>query len=483
MKKILTFGLISLVALGGYAKSAKRGVSENSFMTIKQISPLEPGVSWFYTWGNRIADSDNEYYDLDKYDGDIEFVPMCWSQHYSADNIRDYCKKHPEVKYLLGFNEPNFKAQANMTPQQAADEWPAVQALAKELNLKLVAPVLNYSPDAPYNNPITWMDEFVALVGKDAFDYTAIHNYGGVGVMIDLATKFHDRYGKDVWVTEFCLWPDAGNNSSNVSQENQIKSMIETLDWLENTEWIFRYAWFKAIGNYDKATGPNYGLLKQATSSYFGDWELTPQGYVYTYLSDYDKSKWNPVNTTIAASDYVQEINVGLGVTSDSSCPGKIEINRFNGGASATWQFNIKAAGQHTVTMRISGYGETTRYDPYLQWVLVEGDNETPLTETLYPKLPNSDTDYIEFSAPVTLPAGNVQLRLKDMRSGRPSGIKISSITVYDAAGVDEINVDNETFNGPIYNLQGIRVAADASALETLPAGLYIIGGKKVIKK
>ena len=30
-------------------------------------------------------------------------------------------------KYLLGFNEPNFKAQANLTPQAAANAWPALQ--------------------------------------------------------------------------------------------------------------------------------------------------------------------------------------------------------------------------------------------------------------------------------------------------------------------------------------------------------------------
>ncbi|HJV81937.1 glycosyl hydrolase [Noviherbaspirillum sp.] len=27
------------------------------------------------------------------------------------------------AKYLLGFNEPNFKAQANKTPSQAASAW------------------------------------------------------------------------------------------------------------------------------------------------------------------------------------------------------------------------------------------------------------------------------------------------------------------------------------------------------------------------
>jgi len=53
--------------------------------------------------------------------------------------------------------------------------------LADELGLELVAPALNYSPNPPYTDPLRWMDEFVALVGTDAFDYVAVHNYGGLG--------------------------------------------------------------------------------------------------------------------------------------------------------------------------------------------------------------------------------------------------------------------------------------------------------------
>lgn len=489
--RYLLAGILAFVAMTGYAKSDKRGVSENSFMTINQISPLEPGVSWFYTWGNHIPDSDNDFYNLDKYDGDIEFVPMCWSQHYSADNIRNYCKKHPEVKYLLGFNEPNFKSQANMTPQEAAEAWPEVQALAKELNLQLVAPVLNYSPDAPYTNPLTWMDEFVALVGKDAFDFTAIHNYGGLGVMVDLATNFHDRYGKDVWVTEFCFWPNTGNNNSTVTPDNQIKSMVETLEWLETTDWIFRYAWFKAIGNYDKPTGPNYGLLKQSGTDYFGEWELTPQGQVYVHMSSYDTGVWNELNTVVPASEVVKSSNIGYGVTNDDQCPGVLEINKFNSGATATWQFDIKHTGEHEVKLRLSGFGEPTRYDPLLQWVLVNtgtrsdtnGETEIPLGDTFSPALPNSDTEYIEYTSALILPEGHVQLRLKDMRSGRPSGIKISTISVSEAAAVNSIISDSDIEDGAIYNLHGICVSRDANSFRSLPAGIYIANGKKIVLK
>ena len=48
------------------------------------------------------------------------------------------------MKYLLGFNEPNFKNQANMTPAQAVEVWPRLEAIAEEFGLGLVGLAVNY---------------------------------------------------------------------------------------------------------------------------------------------------------------------------------------------------------------------------------------------------------------------------------------------------------------------------------------------------
>ena len=103
---------LAIGVLSADAKSFKRGVSENAFNLKEEIDVIKTGTSWFYTWGNV---PNNNIKDLP--DADFEFVPMCWNANYNADNIRSYCKSHPETKYLLGFNEPNFKNQANMTPE------------------------------------------------------------------------------------------------------------------------------------------------------------------------------------------------------------------------------------------------------------------------------------------------------------------------------------------------------------------------------
>lgn len=467
--------MAAMMAVSAMAKSPKRGVSENQFGLVTQLEALEPGVTWYYNWGSSPGagmDGVNDYEGL-------EFVPMCWNGNYNADAIRAYCKAHPSTKYLLGFNEPNFTSQANMTPQEAAAAWPGVQALAKELGLKLVAPALNYSPNPPYTDPLKWMDEFVAIVGLDAFDYVAVHNYGGLGVMKTIAGNFHNKYGKDVWVTEFCLWPNEGSSNDYVTPENQIKSMVESLEWLESTEWIFRYAWFKALGNYDKTSGPNFGLVKQ-NGAYRDPWALTPQGNVYVHMPVPDPDLWHPVGEDIAACYYLNSNIVSLGETADSACPVPIEINSFNTGASATWQFDIKNSGEHYITLSAGGYGEPTRFDPQLQWMIVEDGKERAVSEVIKPSLPNNDTDYQKLSCKVTLPAGHIQLRLKDMAPYQPSGIRFSTIRIDEAAGVGDIAVDEAPADPRVFNLQGICVANSADELPNLPKGIYIVGGKKI---
>ena len=66
-----------------------------------------------------------------------------------------------------------------MTPSKAAELWPSVVDLAKELNLKLVSPAMNYGTLAGYSDPIKWLDEFFAQPGVsiDDIDAISIHCY------------------------------------------------------------------------------------------------------------------------------------------------------------------------------------------------------------------------------------------------------------------------------------------------------------------
>jgi hypothetical protein len=479
MKKlsfILAAAALLMAGNSADAKSFKRGVSENQFSLYNQMVILEPGVSWYYNWSNVPGKGyENQVIDFTGFD----FIPMVWNGSYSADNIREYAKGHPECKYLLGFNEPNFTAQANLTPSAAAALWPDVQALAKELGLKLVAPALNYSPNAPYQDPTKWMDEFVALVGSDAFDYVAIHNYGGLGVMKTLAGTFHEKYGKDVWVTEFCYWPDEGSGNSRVEPTAQIASMVETVEWLEKTPWIYRYAWFKAVGrhvNTATVSSPCYGLI--ITENGLGEKTLSPQGYVYTYLTDFDENVWHPIATEICAADYINQSLSAVYQGYNESAPKPIEISQFNSGAWLEYQFDIPETDDYNITLTVSGQGEPVRFDPQVQAQLVDGDKVTALCTTKTLQLSGSDTEYTTQQLTAHLEAGHRTIRIADMAPYQPSGMHISSIRIDYASGVSDVAVDaaDENPDAATYTIDGRLVNG-----RDLAPGIYIRNNRKFI--
>lgn len=487
---ILTATALALAigVLSADAKSFKRGVSENAFNLKEEIDVIKTGTSWFYTWGNV---PNNNIKDLP--DADFEFVPMCWNANYNADNIRSYCKSHPETKYLLGFNEPNFKNQANMTPEAAAAAWPAVQALAKELGLKLVGPAVNYSPDGPENDPYTWYAKFVNLVGKDAFDYIAIHNYsGGVDGMRTMIDKFYGLYGKQIWLTEFCNWP--GNNT--VTPEAQITSMVAQVEYLEKCEKVYRYAWFKAKGSI--TTSPAYGLIVPKNGA--GERELSEQGKVYVNMSDFDQTRYHSMTEVVPAIEYVNSNTLVLGSSFDGKNPSPIEITKFNSGAYADYQFDVPAAGSYTLTLRVSGMGEPTRFDPTVGIYSVDNNGKelSTLADNRQFQLPNDNQSYVDVQFAVSLAAGKQRIRIKDGGPYSPSGIHISCLTFNPNGSVSDMTIDTEKvachfageclqFTGnaaigtaSVYDLNGRLVASgevegNALAAEGLADGVYVV--------
>ncbi len=483
---LLSLGMVALVAAGAEARSEKRGVCAK-FTYAGEIQLIEQGSSWWYNWAN--VPTAGYQYQVQNYESSMDFCPMAWNRNYNAENIRKYCKEHPEVKYILGYNEPNFTNQANLTPAQAAEGWPALVALAKELGLKIVAPALNYSSNPQYSTPAKWMDEFVALVGPDAFDYTALHNYGGFGLMKSTAEEFYNKYGKQVWVTEWCYWPGGAGNVY-VSPETQIGSMVECVEWLETSECIFRYSWFMAQGVSEGSNQPNYGLLKttvDADKNIINS--LTEQGKVYTYLWEYDPEYYHQPGTLVAATDYHSRYAAAIGSGAYADAPKPIEIKQLNAGATLDYQFEVPEAGDYNLELIVSGVGEPSRFDPLLSINSVDANGKaTKLCEARRFALSNSDENYNTEIFKVSLPAGKQTLRLKDEAPYQPSGIRISALRLTSVAGIDGVLAEgnSESTRVDVYNTQGVRVrsaVARGEATKGLPAGIYVVGGSKVLVK
>ncbi|MDA3816095.1 MAG: glycosyl hydrolase [Prolixibacteraceae bacterium] len=278
-------------------RNIKRGYGFGAH-TQADMEALSAGTTWWYNWWYR-PDANDNIIDVYK-DFGMEFVPQAWDENFDETGLRQYLDEHPDVEYIMGFNEPNFQAQANLSPAQAAAEWQRIEAIAEDYNLKIVGPALNYSPDAPYHDPFEWMDAWLEecdALGGCHFDYVNVHCYMNNVDALEWYLNEWKRYDKPIWLTEFCAWDGI---ETTVTPKYQKNFMIEALSLLDNDPDVFRYAWFIA-----KSTGVPYNSLLEQTPG-----ELTDLGLIYTdqYTipqSDYitlrviDKTKGEVTNSNV----------------------------------------------------------------------------------------------------------------------------------------------------------------------------------------
>lgn len=251
-------------------KSFKRGIAYG-FESVNDLSALSDGVSWWYNWSPRYGDAVSDAY----VDSGMDWVPMTWNGN-NPEEIRAFLDAHPNVRYLLTYNEPNFQDQANMTPEFAASIWPTFEEIAEEYDVKLVGPAVNYCggcvvvDGAPIaNDYVVWLDMFFesfrAQFGREPrMDYTALHWYD-FGLQ-DQVERIVSRYGKPVWVTEFALWRSEDWNTAEFERD----WLLEVVEFLEAHPMVYRYAWFTGR----RPDFPRINLLAE-------DGELTPLGSAY----------------------------------------------------------------------------------------------------------------------------------------------------------------------------------------------------------
>ena len=309
-------------------RSTKRGVSF-SITNITDAFLLSECISWYYNWGNTPNGDTQTQQFLET--SDIDYCPMCWSGSYSADRIRAYVKAHPNTKYLLGFNEPNLTDQANMTPQRAGELWPAVVRLAKELNLKLGAPAMNYGTLSGYSNPIKWLDEFLSIdsVSINDIDFIPIHCYMMNPSAVKGYVEMFAKYGKPIWMTEFCAW-------ENVSGVEQQKSyMSDVLNYFEQNPLVERYAWFMPRMNKGLNEKPYNQLLTKVNPI-----EWTELGEIFNGLSSQNKNVCLDAANRIPAWWYT-DYNVAPTVTNGTDADSKLMLYNLSQDRWVEYQIDV----------------------------------------------------------------------------------------------------------------------------------------------
>ena len=336
-------------AANAMSKSAKRGVAFN-FTNISDLPLLSPYISWDYNWANTTNDNSALWFDTNE----MDYCPMCWNGNYNADNIRAYVAAHPNTKYLLAFNEPNLKDQARMTPAEAAAIWAPVVALAKELNLKLVSPAMNYGTLSGYGDPIKWLDEFFAQPEVNESDIYAIsiHCYMSSVSGLKGFVQMFEKYNKPIWLTEFCAWDPVPG-----SVETQLSYMCNALNYLEQNDKVQRYAWFIPRTSKPVNTAPYMQLLTHDNNP-----QLTDAGKIYTLFSTFDKTCYLNADRLIYAGEYVALTNDATQLrpntdTQATALAGRdgLKVLNFGEGQKLTYQVATSEAASK-ISVRYSGY-------------------------------------------------------------------------------------------------------------------------------
>jgi hypothetical protein len=162
------------------------------------------------------------------------------------------------ARFLLGFNEPNFKSQSNLTPAQAAADWPQVESLARAAGIPIVSPAVNYCgsssnasncSDPAVTDPYTYLKDFFSACSGCQVDYVAVHWYNcdlpSLRAYIEGNTDAGGglqgfvQFGKPIWVTEFSC-----DGSHTVAQQQAY--MQAAVPYLESNAHVYRYSWFSA---------------------------------------------------------------------------------------------------------------------------------------------------------------------------------------------------------------------------------------------
>ncbi|WP_078083248.1 glycosyl hydrolase [Microbulbifer mangrovi] len=327
----------------GSSKSTKRGLGYGHHSQ-EDFEVMSQGISWWYNWSHapdvQIAEIYQNY--------GVEFVPMAWNGGFDEQGMRAYIAAHPEVKYILAFNEPNFLEQANMTPSQAAAEWPRLEAIADEFGLQIVSVAMNFcgvcvtENGTTYYDPIEYFDDFFAACPDCRVDAMSIHAYmpevGAIEWYVDLFKK----YNRPIWLTEFSAWEDT------TTEAEQQKFLIQTVDYLENDPDVARYAWF---------TGRRNGHPYNGLFDYRQSGVLTELGNIYVNMPVHGAASQHALPKKVQAEAYGSMNAVRVDKTTDSS--GFLDITET---AADSWvEYNlVGTAGSADLALRVAAEAATS---------------------------------------------------------------------------------------------------------------------------
>lgn len=459
--------------------------------------------TWFYYWWNSGESSI-----------DAEYAPMAWSGRL-ADSDADIAKYIAKYKatHVMGFNEADdCHAQSG-----AVDNLCQVDVAVPIYKNLMKTGMRMVSPNCRENAPFGWLWDFYqeATAQNIRIDVIGVHWYDwgsnpknspnedpqkAFNRFKNYLQRVYDQYQLPIWISEF-------NANPNRTKEVNTAFMKLALPYLEELEYVERYAWFEpssGSGDYYEEDGStltevgNYYKNMHSTPSVTEDFLICPSNLdnntnekfeYFDGFESYDNDeRLDEIYTVVEGVATAVDVdkNTEFGTAYAGNKFGKTDDNKNNFEFSKTFELEAGKTYVWDLSTRIS-YG--------LQHVM----SVKPVS--VYPTLNCYNKEWEKHSIEFTVEDGNEQVTLSLYRyfpkemffddfwlREKEAGTSIPEVTLGESQQVitpnpscNYINISNIAIGTPVtfFTLQGVLVYDtiyhDNLDISSLDVGIYLV--------
>ncbi|KAF2134802.1 glycoside hydrolase family 128 protein [Dothidotthia symphoricarpi CBS 119687] len=238
---------------------SKRGLAYNDASLCKALSG---SYGYAYNWGQTESASIG-----------APFVPM---MHKPSDSTAEAWLANVDTavkagtKAVMGFNEPDVAAQANMTPEAACTSWMEYMnpIASSHSDVTILGPSVSNgvgTDAAPMG--LNWLTDFHTACPDAIVHATNIHFYDIPSD--ETITRFKTQiekaaalYSKPVWVTEF------GLNTGSATDAQAASFLKQAMEYMDGSDLVEGYSYFMVADGADMLNADTLVGQAYAASTY-----------------------------------------------------------------------------------------------------------------------------------------------------------------------------------------------------------------------
>lgn len=277
---------------------------------------------------------------------------MVWGDRPNDLNgLERYLAAGHRPRVVLAINEPNLRGQAFIPPEEAAQLYAKIKAIADRYHIPVAGPQMALgsaiadsiraqdpldNKEVTYTFMVPYLKAFCFYAGQTDIPSMAFHTYGSIGELHWAVEMMHKEFNRPIWVTEYAQW-----HTPNAAAARTY--LIQATDYLERSPYVAGYSWFK-----ERVENNNsISLLAGAPG------ELTPMGHAYIAVPAHDADVYYRVPGHLDAGKYVRMEGAEIMPTTDSD--GLFDMKSQTPDAWLDYNIQVDTPGTYRLALRIDG--------------------------------------------------------------------------------------------------------------------------------